>query len=355
MRILITGICGFVGSSLALEMKVHAQDLSIFGLDNLSRPGSELNRGALRKAGIQFIHGDIRNPSDLEGLPSVDWVIDAAANPSVLAGVSGQASSRQVMEHNLVGTVNLLEYCKQRKAGLIMLSTSRVYSLEELCALPIEVRQDAFVPRFERITERGVSAAGIAEAFSTRPPLSLYGAAKLASEILILEYSQVFGFPAYINRCGVMAGAGQFGKPDQGIFSFWIHSFQKRRPLKYIGFGGSGHQVRDALHPRDLASLLLKQLRQQSGSTTPLNVSGGMANVMSLAQLSAWCAGRFGSHPISSDPAMRKYDVPLIHSSAPGDIAHGEIRELRPRSLSPAWKKYGVQQETRQLAQVVGK
>ena len=61
-------------------------------------------------------------------------------------------------------------------------------------------------------------------------PLSLYGASKLASETLILEYGECFGFPVWINRCGVLAGAGQFGKADQGIFSFWIHSFKEKIP-----------------------------------------------------------------------------------------------------------------------------
>ena len=71
-------------------------------------------------------------------------------------------------------------------------------------------------------------ALGISEDFPTTAPLSLYGASKLASETLILEYGECFDFPVWINRCGVLAGAGQFGKADQGIFSFWIHSFREK-------------------------------------------------------------------------------------------------------------------------------
>src|SRR6266404_4540474 len=136
MKILITGICGFVGSALARELRQRVENLDIFGVDNLSRAGSEQNRRALSGDNVRFFHGDIRNWSDLESLPKVDWVIDAAANPSVLAGVSGQTSSRQLMEHNLAGTINLLELCKQRRAGLVLLSTSRVYSLAQLASLP---------------------------------------------------------------------------------------------------------------------------------------------------------------------------------------------------------------------------
>ena len=312
MKLLVTGICGFAGSALALELQDRLEGLEILGIDNLSRPGSELNRQRLKGRGIRFLHGDIRNPSDLESLPKVDWVIDAAANPSVLAGITGQTSSRQLMEHNLGGTLHLLEYCKRHQTGLVMLSTSRVYALEPLAALPVEVRDDAFVPQFSRPSQPGLSEAGVSEDFSTRPPISLYGAAKLASELLILEYARAFDFPVHVNRCGVLAGAGQFGKPDQGIFAFWIHSWCHKRPLKYIGFAGTGRQVRDCLHPRDLATLIADQLRQPSKGGKVLNVSGGIANSMSLAQLSRWCANRFGLREVAADTAMRPYDVPWL-------------------------------------------
>ena len=312
MKLLITGICGFVGSALARELKQSREDIEILGIDNLSRPGSEGNRRLMRKQGIHFIHGDVRSASDLEGLPPVDWIIDAAANPSVLAGIRGQTSSRQLLEHNLWSTVNLLEFCKRHGAGLILLSTSRVYSLARLAALPMETLEGAFQPRLAEITDAGFSREGISENFSTAPPLSLYGAAKLTSEILALEYGASFGFPVFVNRCGVLAGAGQFGKADQGIFSFWVHAYRSKRPLKYIGFGGQGAQVRDALHPRDLAILVLAQLRHAEKAGTVLNVSGGRANSRSLAQLSNWCAARFGPHSVGREPESRPFDVPWL-------------------------------------------
>src|SRR5262249_54606783 len=141
---------------------------------NLSRPGSELNRPELKKRGIRCFHADIRNASDLENLPPVQWVIEAAANPSVLAGVSAATSSRQLMEHNLIGTINVLEYCKRHRAGMILLSTSRVYSLPALSGLPMETNDSTFSPRLKEIREPGISAAGVSEQFSTEPPLSLY-------------------------------------------------------------------------------------------------------------------------------------------------------------------------------------
>jgi CDP-paratose 2-epimerase len=312
MKVLITGICGFVGSTIALELKQTLQNVEIFGADNLSRPGSEVNRALLKKHGIRFFHGDLRNASDFENLPSADWVIEAAANPSVLAGVSATASSRQLMEHNLFSTVNALEYCKRHRAGMILLSTSRVYSLAALSELPMETKEGAFTPSFCSIKGPGISGEGVAEDFSTQAPLSLYGSAKLASEVVALDYGGAFDFPVHINRCGVLAGAGQFGKADQGIFSFWIHSWRGKRPLKYIGFGGNGYQVRDCLHPRDLCALLVKQMKAPEKSGQVLNVSGGIASGISLANLSKWCEQRFGPHTVNADAANRQFDIPWI-------------------------------------------
>lgn len=309
MKILITGVCGFVGRILAEGFA--AAEVDVTGIDNLSRAGSEVNRGELRKLGVGVVHGDIRSATDVDGLPAADWLIDAAANPSVLAGVDGRTSSRQVVEHNLFGTVNLLEYCRAHGAGFILLSTSRVYSVQALASIEVEARSGAFQPIDQRLPARA-SAAGISEAFSTEPPLSLYGATKLASEQLALEYGEAFGFPVWINRCGVLGGPGQFGRADQGIFSYWIHSYRARRPLTYIGFGGEGYQVRDCLHPRDLLPLLRNQMTSDKRAPRIVNVSGGAENSMSLAQLSHWCAERFGAHAIARDERPRRFDVPWL-------------------------------------------
>jgi len=353
MKIFISGVCGFVGSEMALGLRRAGHEVA--GCDNFSRAGSELNLPRLEAAGVEFWRGDVRFEKELERARGIDWVIDAAANPSVLAGVDGKTESRELMEHNLWGTVNLLEVCKREEAGMILLSTSRVYSIPALCALPVREKNGAFV-----LEEAGANygPGGITEDFSTAAPISLYGASKLASEQIALEYGSAFGFPVWVNRCGVMAGAGQFGKPDQGIFSYWIHSWARKAPLKYIGFGGAGHQVRDCLHPEDLLGLVLKQMEKGAesesrsaaetargaaegnvgtwepetaaavvDSTSPafagrgqrekleeriFNVSGGVESARSLRQLSDWCAQEFGPHEVAVDLTPRPFDLPWV-------------------------------------------
>lgn len=314
MKILITGICGFAGHAIAAGLQDSlGATAEIVGIDNLSRAGSWSNREALKRRGIQALHGDIRSVADLDGIGKVDWVIDAAANPSVMAGIDGKASSRQLVEHNLFGTVNLLELCKRHGAGFILISTSRVYNIPALNGLKMAAPEAAFVPIADQDFPTGISPLGLAENASTAAPVSLYGATKVASETLALEYGATFDFPVRINRCGVLAGAGQFGRADQGIFSYWIHAWRSRRPLRYIGFDGQGHQVRDCLHPGDLVRLLTDQLQGASASAPAVvNLGGGVANSMSLRQLSDWCVQRFGEHEVAADNLPRPFDLPWV-------------------------------------------
>jgi len=194
-----------------------------------------------------------------------------------------------------------------------LLSTSRVYSIPALAALPLRVDGNAYRLDDSAIRGPGISSRGIGVDFPTTPPISLYGCTKLASEMIALEYAEAFNLPVWINRCGVLAGAGQFGTPDQGIFSYWINAHLRRRPLRYIGFDGTGKQVRDALHPRDLTGLLDAQMKcGRAGGARVYTVGGGSGNAISLAGLNAWCDARFQPWAPQADPRPRKYDVPWL-------------------------------------------
>jgi CDP-paratose 2-epimerase len=244
----------------------------------------------------------------------------------VLAGTAAGATAgsattpRQLVEHNLLGTVNLLEAAARWQAGVVILSTSRVYSIPAIARLPLIATQDdrgtAFAVDASQPLPPGMGPAGITESFSTAAPVSLYGATKHASEVLALEYGHRYGTPCVIDRCGVMAGAGQFGRADQGIFSWWIRQWIARKPLSYIGFGGRGLQVRDCLHPDDLVTLLAAQLESPPSAPEIFNVSGGAASATSLAQLSQWCHEHLGAYqgeqPITAAAETRPYDLPWV-------------------------------------------
>lgn len=311
MKILVAGCCGFAGSALCRALRDLLPEASLYGFDNLMRPGAELNRSLMRSLGVRFIHADVRSAADVSLLPPADWVIDAAAIPDVRAGLG--EDTVHLMEHNVSGTLHLLEYCRRHGAGLLLLSSSRVYSIQALRSLPLKDSGGAFRIDASAPLQPGVSPEGLRPEFSTEPPVSLYGATKLATERLALEYGEAFGLPVWITRCGILAGAGQFGTPRQGIISYWIHAHLRRRPLRYTGFGGSGLQTRDVLHPRDLAALLVKQMRAGRPARPRIwHAGGGAENAISLRILTDWCDQRFGPHQVAADPAEPRYDVPWI-------------------------------------------
>ncbi|MDH6099098.1 NAD-dependent epimerase/dehydratase family protein [Anabaenopsis sp. FSS-46] len=308
--ILILGGSGFVGSSLAISLKERHPQWKIICFDNLRRRGSELNIPRLKKFGIEFIHGDIRSSSDLEpGMFNIDTIIDCSAEPSVLAGFS---SPQYVLQTNLVGTINVLELARQIQARLLFLSTSRVYPIETLKLVNlVELSTRLSIAPEQKIP--GVSHLGISEEFPLQSYRSLYGTTKLASEMLIEEYRQAYGIQAIVNRCGVITGPWQMGKVDQGVFVLWLAAHYFEKPLSYIGYGGTGKQVRDLLHIEDLLSLINYQLQhfaELDGDV--LNVGGGADNSLSLLETTRLCEAITGkSILIKSQATARQGDIPI--------------------------------------------
>lgn len=308
--ILVTGGAGFVGSNLAIGIKRAYPDARVAALDNLKRRGSELAPPRLRDEGVAFIHGDIRAPADLDAAGDVELVVECSAEPSVLAGYG--ESPRYVLDTNLAGTINCLEYARQRGAGFVFLSTSRVYPMAHLTGLAHTEGETRF-ELGDKQTVTGASAAGIAEDFPLDGPRTLYGATKLASELILHEYINMYGMAGVINRCGVLTGPWQMGKVDQGVVVLWAAKHVFGKPLSYIGYGGSGKQVRDILHINDLLSLVLHQiahLKELSGSV--FNVGGGRAVSVSLLELTQLCEKITGNRvDIGKVSATREGDVPI--------------------------------------------
>jgi CDP-paratose 2-epimerase len=313
-RILVTGGAGFVGSSLALAFKRNRSSAAVVALDNLKRRGSELALERLRAGGVEFVHGDVRVSDDLAAVGPVDVLIEASAEPSVHAGYDGNPS--YLIHSNLVGAVNCLEHARRYGSVLVFLSSSRVYPIAPLRALPLERAETRYILRADADMP-GVTASGISERFSLAGNRSLYGATKLAAELLIEEYKAMYGVRALINRCGVISGPWQMGKVDQGFIVLWMARHLFGGSLAYMGFGGDGLQVRDVLHVDDLYDLLAKQhvkLDRHSGQSF-YNVGGGIENSVSLRELTQLCQDISGKRiAIDRIAKTRDADIPLYVS-----------------------------------------
>jgi CDP-paratose 2-epimerase len=313
-RILVTGGAGFVGSNIALSFKRDRLTTSVVAFDNLNRRGSEFALERLRAGGVEFVHGDVRVPSDLASIGPVDLLIEASAEPSVHAGYDGDPN--YLIHTNLIGAANCLEHVRQHGAALVFLSSSRVYPIAPLRNLPLDRTETRFVLRANSPAP-GVTEFGISEEFPLTGSRSLYGATKLAAELLIEEYKAMYGLRAIVNRCGVISGPWQMGKVDQGFIVLWMARHLFGGKLSYLGFSGGGLQVRDVLHIDDLYDVLVRQLAdlERSSGRAFYNVGGGLENSISLCELSKLCQEISGNRiDIGRVAETRDADIPYYVS-----------------------------------------
>lgn len=311
--ILVTGGAGFVGSNLAVAIAGSSPGLHVIAFDNLYRSGSELNLGRLERAGVEFVKGDVREPTDLARFENVDAIVECSAEPSVLSGTDGDTS--YLFETNLTGAFNCLELARRADCQMIFLSSSRVYPLARLRSVNLIEGET----RFELATDQpceGWSTAGVAETMPVDGPRTLYGTTKLSAEMLCAEYADQFGLPIVVNRCGVIAGPWQMGRVDQGVFTHWMLAHEFNRPVSYIGFGGSGKQVRDLLHVDDLTDLVELQLESpEHWSGRTFNVGGGREVSLSLREATEICTRLTGTElKVGSIQEERTGDMPLYLS-----------------------------------------
>ncbi len=308
MKILVAGGAGFVGSTLCIQLKTKYPSYQIIAFDNLKRRGSELNLSDFQKFGIGFIHGDIRNNEDILAVGAFDVLIEASAEPSVTAGLDSDPT--YVINNNLYGSINCFNACLKHSAKLIFLSTSRVYPIEtiEKANFIEEATRFSFDKNQETV---GISSQGVSEKLSLDGARSFYGTTKLASELFIQEYAAFYGLKAAITRFGVIAGPRQMGKTDQGVVTLWMAKHYWNQSLKYIGYGGTGKQVRDILHVDDLVELIDLQIHQiEKFNGKIYNVGGGIENSASLLEMTAICEKITGNKiTIGSETQTRPADL----------------------------------------------
>lgn len=283
-RLLVTGSSGLIGS----EVCTHFAGLGweIHGVDNNSRAAffgphgdTRWNQQRLQATLPRFIHYelDIRDRSGMLKLVEElrpDAVVHTAAQPS--HDLAAQIPFDD-FDTNAVGTLNLLEATRRSAAEspFVHLSTNKVYgdAPNEIPLLELPMRWDYARPEDQ---------AGVPETLRIdRCKHSLFGASKVAADVMVQEYGRYFGMPTCCLRGGCLTGPNHSGVELHGFLSYLIKCNLKGR--KYTVYGYKGKQVRDNIHADDVARFIEAFLAvPRSGEV--YNLGGGRGNSCSILE-----------------------------------------------------------------------
>jgi CDP-paratose 2-epimerase len=283
-RLLVTGSSGLIGSEVCLFFS--SQGFTIHGIDNNQRavffgpPGdTRWNQDRLTKLISGFCHHemDIRDRQgvvDLIGEIKPDGIVHAAAQPS---HDRAAAIPFDDFDTNAVGTLNLLEAARQTcpEAPFIHLSTNKVYGDRPnfLALQELPTRWDYADPAY---------ANGIAEDFSIdQSKHSLFGASKVAADIMVQEYGRYFNLPTCCLRGGCLTGPNHSGVELHGFLSYLVKCNLEER--EYRVFGYKGKQVRDNIHSEDVSRFIFAFFQAPRAGEV-YNLGGGKANSCSILE-----------------------------------------------------------------------
>ena len=270
MNVLVAGGCGFVGSNICINLK--KRNFNVLSVDNISKKYCKLNVQRLKKFKIRNIKVDIANEKELNKIKfKADLIIDCAAEPAVEISFK---EPQKVLRNNLITTLNLLNIARKNNSNFIFLSSSRIY--------PMSISYNYFKSKNKKLYSEKTSTKGVK---------TIYGFSKYSSEMLIEEFSYLFGINFIINRLGLTSGPWQFGKVEQGLISLWMWRHIKKQKLKYIGFGGTGNQIRDVLDIDDLNDLIYLQIKNMKKiKNQTFCVGGGKKSYFKLKNLTNYCS-----------------------------------------------------------------
>lgn len=283
MRLLVTGSSGLIGS----EVCIHFASLGweIHGVDNNQRAvffgpqgDTRWNQGRLTEAlGAAFHHHelDIRNRQgvlDLLAGLKPDAIVHTAAQPS---HDRAAAIPFDDFDTNAVGTLNLLEATRQAcpESPFVHMSTNKVYGdrPNTIALTELETRWDYADPAY---------ADGIAEEFSIdQSKHSLFGASKVAADVMVQEYGRYFGMPTCCLRGGCLTGPNHSGVELHGFLSYLVKCNLEGREYKVFGY--KGKQVRDNIHSHDVARFIEEFLKAPRIAEV-YNIGGGRDNSCSI-------------------------------------------------------------------------
>src|SRR5579863_2006233 len=285
---IVTGSAGLIGS----EASRYFADLGldIVGIDNDMRRqffGAEASTERQRRRleqelgkSYHHVNGDIRDMEEIDALfenlgPQIELVIHTAAQPSHDWAARDPHTDFGV---NAVGTLNLLEATRRHapEAVFIFTSTNKVYgdAPNRLPLIELETRWE--------IDPTHRYADGIAEDFSIDQSLhSLFGASKVAADVLVQEYGRYFGMPTCCLRGGCLTGPNHSGVERHGFLSYLIKCNVEEREYKVFGY--KGKQVRDNIHSEDVAAFIAEFCRSPKCGEV-YNIGGGRENSCSILE-----------------------------------------------------------------------
>lgn len=294
--VLVTGSSGLIGSEVCRSF--DSLGYAVHGLDNNQRAAffgpqgdTRWNQHRLERDLRSFTHHE-------EDMRNRDGVLRLVADlrPSIIVHTAAQPSHDRAaaipfddFDTNAVGTLNLLEAARRAtpESPFVHMSTNKVYGdgPNRIALIEEDTRWEYDDPAY---------AHGIPETFSIDQSLhSLFGASKVAADVLVQEYGRYFGMPTCCLRGGCLTGPSHSGVELHGFLSYLVRCNLEDREYRVYGY--KGKQVRDNIHSADVASFI------HAFSTQPrcgevYNLGGGKANSCSILEAFALIEGLTG-HP----------------------------------------------------------
>ncbi len=273
MKVLVTGVAGFLGTHVAEHFKSIGWE--VIGIDNLNdmelkrakfdaKKSREHNLNFLKTIGIDFRKQDVREVSFMNFEGIIDFIIHCAAQPAMTIAIE---EPKYDMDNNICGTVNMLEIAKKLKVPFVNCSSVHIYGNNSNDIL--EEGETRFYRKDKKeIDEYEPILQG---------DLTPLHSSKRATELYTQTYAETYGMRTASFRLTGMYGERQFGGMDHG----WVANFAIRTVLdRTITIFDTKKQVRDILYAKDAARAF--ELWFKNGKTGIYNIGGGFKNSISL-------------------------------------------------------------------------
>ena len=293
-RLLVTGSSGLIGSEVVRHFA--AAGWTVHGIDNNMRadffgPGGDTrwNRDLLREEWPGFTHheADVRDRArvpEIVAAAQPDLVVHAAAQPSHDLAASRPFDDFDV---NAGGTLNMLEAVRRHAPGatFVHMSTNKVYGdrPNTLPLVELETRWEYADPADHDGVTESMSIDGSKH--------SIFGASKVAADVMVQEYGRYFGMNTCCLRGGCLTGPGHSGVELHGFLSYLVKCNVEGRTYRIYGY--KGKQVRDNIHSADVSDFI-ERFAAAPRCAEVYNIGGGRGNSCSILEAFAAVERRTG-------------------------------------------------------------